>query len=301
MKKYVRVFTVSNALASKWILTCQFTVTLRLLGLIFGEDEMKRLEQFVERERILYNVYPPASHVWSWTWYTNYSNVKVIILGQDPYPKEGQAHGLSFSVPYNVSITRSLNNIFNELVDDIPGFQRPNHGNLSGWARQGVLLMNTVLTTREGAQNPHRNQGWEKLTDAVIQWFNTYGSNIVFIFWGNQAQKKMKLISLEKHLMLSAPHPSPLSASKGFFGCKHFSIANEYLKQHGNQPINWCHLPNTDEIDLQMTIQDCSNNPLTADNFSHPTDADGMDMASHDSYNHFTASSSHHLTDYSLL
>ncbi|XP_065289296.1 uracil-DNA glycosylase-like isoform X2 [Dermacentor albipictus] len=170
-------------------------------------------------------------------------SVRVVILGQDPYHNPGQAHGLAFSVPKGVAIPMSLLNMYKELANDIPGFQQPSHGNLTGWAQQGVLLLNACLTVRMNTPNSHKDRGWENLTDAVIRHLNKQCSNLVFLLWGAYAQKKGSIIDRKKHQVLQCAHPSPLSASRGFFGCCHFSKANEYLTKHHKQPIDWSCLP----------------------------------------------------------
>ena len=165
--------------------------------------------------------------------------MKVVILGQDPYHRPNQAHGLSFSVKPTIVPPPSLINIYKELATDIEGFVIPKHGYLVDWAKQGVLLLNTVLTVEEGKANSHANWGWETFTDKVIAKLNAHRENIVFLLWGSHAQKKGAFIDRNKHCVLTAPHPSPLAAHRGFFGCHHFSKANEYLKAHGMAEINW--------------------------------------------------------------
>ncbi|MCW8091775.1 uracil-DNA glycosylase [Alteromonas sp. ASW11-130] len=184
-------------------------------------------------------IYPPADEVFYALSITPLDTVKVVILGQDPYHGPGQAHGLSFSVQKGVAFPPSLRNMFKELQTDIPDFQVPSHGNLTSWAEQGVLLLNTVLTVEQGKAHSHAKLGWEQFTDRVIQVLNTQTHNTVFMLWGSHAQKKGKDIDATKHLVLAAPHPSPLSAHRGFFGCKHFSQANAYLQCHGKKPIEW--------------------------------------------------------------
>ena len=184
-------------------------------------------------------VYPPAADVFNAFKATEFNQVKVVILGQDPYHGAGQAHGLAFSVRPEIDIPPSLVNIYKELADDIPGFSIPQHGCLQLWAEQGVLLLNTVLTVRAGQAHSHAALGWEQFTDRVIAQLNEYREHIVFMLWGSHAQKKGAFIDRRRHLVLTAPHPSPLSAYRGFFGCKHFSQANAYLAQHGIAPIDW--------------------------------------------------------------
>lgn len=196
-------------------------------------DTVKKERQF---GRI---IYPPASDVFNAFKATEFGQVKVVILGQDPYHGAGQAHGLSFSVRPDVQIPPSLVNIYKELADDIDGFQIPQHGYLQHWAEQGVLLLNTVLTVRAGQAHSHAALGWERFTDCVIARLNEHREHIVFMLWGSHAQKKGAFIDRSRHLVLSAPHPSPLSAYRGFFGCRHFSQANAYLKAQGLAEIDW--------------------------------------------------------------
>lgn len=184
-------------------------------------------------------VYPPAADVFNAFKATEFGQVKVVILGQDPYHGAGQAHGLAFSVRPEVDIPPSLANIYKELASDIAGFRIPNHGYLQHWADQGVLLLNTVLTVRAHQAHSHAALGWEQFTDCVIAQLNEHRRNVVFMLWGSHAQKKGAFIDRSRHLVLSAPHPSPLSAYRGFFGCRHFSQANAYLQQHGLGVVDW--------------------------------------------------------------
>ena len=184
-------------------------------------------------------VYPPAADVFNAFKATEFQQVKVVILGQDPYHGAGQAHGLSFSVQAGVAPPPSLVNIYKELADDIAGFQIPAHGCLQHWAEQGVLLLNTVLTVRAGQAHSHAALGWETFTDRVIAMLNQEREGLVFLLWGSHAQKKGAFIDRNRHCVLTAPHPSPLSAYRGFFGCKHFSQANAYLQQQGLAAIDW--------------------------------------------------------------
>ncbi len=183
-------------------------------------------------------VFPTIDNVLNAFRYCNYENLKVVILGQDPYHGEGQAHGLAFSVPEGIDIPPSLKNIFKEIEDDL-NLSLPDNGNLERWARQGVLLLNSVLTVQKNLAGSHRNIGWEKITDSIIQMISEEKENIVFILWGNYAKGKEAFINKEKHFVLTAAHPSPLSAYKGFFGCRHFSKANAYLEVKGIARINW--------------------------------------------------------------
>ena len=184
-------------------------------------------------------IYPPATDVFNAFKATEFNQVKVVILGQDPYHGAGQAHGLAFSVQQGVRIPPSLQNIYKELSTDIAGFQIPKHGNLQHWAEQGVLLLNTVLTVREGQAHSHASLGWETFTDKVIRQLADHREHLVFILWGSHAQKKGQFIDRQKHCVLTAPHPSPLSAHRGFLGCRHFSKANQYLQAHNIVQINW--------------------------------------------------------------
>ena len=184
-------------------------------------------------------VYPPQSEIFSAFSLTEFEAVKVVILGQDPYHGPNQAHGLAFSVKPPVAPPPSLVNIYKELAQDIPNFQIPHHGYLVDWAKQGVLLLNTVLTVEQGQAHSHANFGWETFTDKVIEQLNLHRENLVFLLWGSHAQKKGQFIDQNRHCVLRAPHPSPLSAHRGFFGCHHFSQANHYLESKELSPIQW--------------------------------------------------------------
>ena len=184
-------------------------------------------------------IYPPQQDVFNALRYTPLESVKVVILGQDPYHGAGQAHGLCFSVLPGVKTPPSLVNIYKELATDIDGFVIPEHGTLTSWAEQGVLLLNTVLTVEQGKAHSHAKWGWETFTDAVIDAVNRHQQGVVFLLWGSHAQKKGKHIDTSKHHVLSAPHPSPLSAHRGFLGCKHFSQTNQLLSSQNKSPINW--------------------------------------------------------------
>lgn len=192
----------------------------------------------VEREYATHKIYPAENKIFSAFKLTPFKDVKVVIIGQDPYHGEGQAHGLCFSVMPGIQTPPSLVNIFKEIADDIGGYV-PDNGYLVPWAKQGVLLLNSVLTVREGQPNSHRPLGWEEFTDAVIKSLNKKDNKIVFLLWGNNAKQKASLIDQSKHFVLTASHPSPLSAYNGFFGCKHFSKTNELLEQSGQKAINW--------------------------------------------------------------
>ncbi|XP_036367980.1 uracil-DNA glycosylase [Octopus sinensis] len=197
------------------------------------------LSKFVAAERNKHTIYPPANEVFSWTQLCPLKDIKVIIVGQDPYHGKNQAHGLCFSVKPGVKTPPSLVNIYKELETDIPGFQIPNHGTLTGWAKQGVLLLNSCLTVRASQANSHKDRGWEQLTDAVIRWLNDNSSALVFVLWGAYAQKKGAFINKQKHCILKSAHPSPFSANNGFFGCKHFSKCNAYLSKNNKKTIDW--------------------------------------------------------------
>lgn len=203
-------------------------------------DYFVRLMSFIEAERNAGKViYPPQEEIFNALTLTLLNEVKVVILGQDPYHGPGQAHGLCFSVRRGVKTPPSLVNIYKELADDIPGFTIPDHGELTAWAKQGVLLLNTVLTVEQGAANSHQKKGWETFTDSVIQVVNDNTDGVVFLLWGAQAAKKGQQVDATRHHVLTAPHPSPLSAYKGFFGCQHFSETNRLLTLQGKSPINW--------------------------------------------------------------
>lgn len=204
----------------------------------FKKDYYKKLYTFVKDEYSRCVVYPPADDIFNAFHFTPLKDVKVLLLGQDPYHNEHQAHGLSFSVQPGQDIPPSLVNIYKELHDDL-GCYIPNNGYLKKWADQGVLLLNTVLTVRAHQANSHQGHGWEQFTDAVIQAVNAQDRPIVYMLWGAPARRKKAMLTNPKHLILEAPHPSPLSAYRGFFGCKHFSKANEFLKASGVEPIDW--------------------------------------------------------------
>lgn len=202
------------------------------------KDYYLRLREFLKQEYTTRRIYPPMEDIFNALRHTSYSDVRAVILGQDPYHGAGQAHGMCFSVKKGTPPPPSLQNIFKELKADL-GIDPPNHGELTQWADNGVLLLNTVLTVREGQANSHRGMGWEHFTDRVIQLLNERQQPIVFLLWGGNARSKANLITNPQHLVLQCAHPSPLSAYNGFFGCRHFSKTNEFLKQHGMQPINW--------------------------------------------------------------
>ena len=208
----------------------------------YDKPYFKDLISFVETEYDHKVIYPKKNEIFNAFRQTPYEEVKVVILGQDPYHGAGQAHGLSFSVNPQVPTPPSLKNIFKELQADI-GCSIPNNGYLVPWAKQGVLLLNTVLTVRDSQPASHRNKGWEQFTDEVIRTISRREKPVVFMLWGRHAQEKKKLIDLNKHLIIESVHPSPLSAHRGFFGSKPFSQANKFLQAHGEQPIDW-QIPN---------------------------------------------------------
>jgi len=205
----------------------------------FRSDYMIGLRQYLlQRKRAGATIYPPGPEIFAAFNNTPFDRVKVVILGQDPYHGPGQAHGLCFSVRPGVQVPPSLVNMYKELHEDV-GFGIPDHGYLLPWARQGVLLLNAVLTVERGQAASHRGQGWEAFTDRVVQCLNQDRDGLVFLLWGSAAQKKGAVIDRRRHLVLTAPHPSPLSAHRGFFGCRHFSRTNDYLRQQGREPIDW--------------------------------------------------------------
>lgn len=204
----------------------------------FNKDYYKKLYEFVKMEYTNRQIFPESKDLFNAFSYTPLKSVKVVILGQDPYHNINQAHGLCFSVKPGVDIPPSLVNIYKELQDDL-GYDIPNNGYLEKWARQGVLLLNTVLTVRAHEANSHKGMGWEKFTDAVIEVLNKEDRPIVFILWGSPAQKKASGLNNPKHLIIKAPHPSPLSAYRGFFGSKPFSKTNEFLLENGLGAIDW--------------------------------------------------------------
>lgn len=198
----------------------------------------KELFDFVGREYATNEVFPPSEDIFNAFHLTPLKDVKCVIIGQDPYHNNGQAHGLCFSVKPDVEIPPSLVNIYRELRTDL-GCYVPDNGYLVKWAKQGVLMLNAVLTVRAHQAASHQNMGWEEFTDAAIRAVNEQDRPIVFLLWGSFAQKKAKMLNNPKHLVLTAPHPSPLSVYRGFYGCKHFSKTNEFLKEHGIEPIDW--------------------------------------------------------------
>jgi len=209
------------------------------LGDYLDRPDMQQLAEFLRGElRAGKMIYPPPRRIFAALDATPFDQVKIVILGQDPYHGPGQAHGLCFSVLPGVPIPPSLENIFAELKNDL-GIARPDHGCLLPWARQGVLLLNAVLTVERGLAGSHHGKGWEGFTDAIVDHLNRERENLVFLLWGNPAQSKGRLIDIQRHRVLKAPHPSPLSAHRGFFGCRHFSLSNQWLEEHGQAPVDW--------------------------------------------------------------
>lgn len=204
----------------------------------FETQNYKNLEKFLGEEYKNYTIYPVAEDIFNALNLVPFKNVKVVIIGQDPYHEPGQAMGLCFSVPKTTDIPPSLQNIYKEINSDI-GTPIPTHGDLTSWAKQGVLLLNSVLTVRRGQANSHKNKGWEQITAKIIEKLNERDEPLVFMLWGRNAKEIGQNINSQKHLVLIAAHPSPLSAYNGFFGCKHFSKANKFLTQHNMEPIDW--------------------------------------------------------------
>ena len=204
----------------------------------FDKPYFENLVGFVKQEYASRTIFPPAGQIFNAFNTCPFNNVKVVILGQDPYHGPGQAHGLCFSVNDGIQFPPSLQNIFKEITSDL-GIPAPKTGNLTRWAEQGVLLLNATLTVRASQAGSHQGKGWEEFTDAVIKTISEKAENVVFILWGSYAIKKKSLINASKHCILTAPHPSPLSSYRGFFGCKHFSKTNEILKANGIEEINW--------------------------------------------------------------
>ncbi len=213
---------------------------MNVLSVEFQQDYFKNLMEFITSEKNKGKlIFPSSADIYNAFNLTPLSKVKVVILGQDPYHGDGQAHGLSFSVKDDIKIPPSLKNMFKELEDDIDAFQLPTSGNLSKWAAQGVLLLNAILTVEAHKAASHQKQGWEQFTDNVIKLVSKECEDVVFLLWGKYAEQKERLIDEQKHLILKAAHPSPFSAYRGFFGCKHFSKVNEYLNSEGRTAIDW--------------------------------------------------------------
>jgi uracil-DNA glycosylase len=224
---------------------------LEVIGGEFEQPYMVQLKHFLGQKKAEGKViYPAASNRFSAFNETPFDQVKVVILGQDPYHGPKQAHGLCFSVLPGVAIPPSLRNMYKELQSDME-IQPPNHGCLTHWSRQGVLLLNATLTVEQGNAGAHQGQGWEQFTDCAVQALNEQREGLVFMLWGSYAQKKGAFINTSKHLVLKAPHPSPLSAYRGFFGCRHFSQANKFLQQQGAGPIDW-QLPSLETVEAQL-------------------------------------------------
>ncbi len=221
--------TISPKIEASW---------LEVLHDEFQKDYFARLKEFLVVEKRQYPIFPPGDQIFAAFDTTPFDQVKVVLLGQDPYHGPGQAHGLCFSVPEGIAQPPSLVNIFKELNTDL-GIPVPRHGNLEKWARQGVLLLNATLTVRANQAGSHQKQGWETFTDAVIRTLSDRHTGLVFLLWGNYAQAKDVLIDTQKHHILKAVHPSPLSVHRGFFGCKHFSKTNEILEAQGKAPVDW--------------------------------------------------------------
>jgi len=211
---------------------------LEVLRPEFAKSYFNELKSFLLDEKKLYRIYPPGNRIFAAFDYTPFSKVKVVILGQDPYHGDGQAHGLCFSVPDGIVLPPSLVNIYKELSTDL-GIPIPKSGNLEKWAKQGVLLLNATLTVRANQAGSHQRHGWENFTDEVIRQLSARHSGLVFILWGSYAQAKEALIDTTKHFILKAVHPSPLSVYRGFFGCRHFSKTNELLIGAGKEPVDW--------------------------------------------------------------
>ena len=214
----------------------------KLLEEEFNKEYYLKLREFLKEEYNTAKIFPEKEDIFTALKLTSYEDTKVVILGQDPYHGEGQAHGLAFSVKPGVQAPPSLVNMFKELKNDI-GCEMPNNGYLVTWAKQGVLLLNAALTVREGEPNSHKGKGWEEFTDRIISILNEREKSVIFVLWGKNALAKEELITNVRHMILRAPHPSPLSASRGFFGCKHFSKINVLLRANGETPIDW-QIPN---------------------------------------------------------
>lgn len=232
----------------------------KLLSSTLDNDNFKQLSQFVEDQYCSDTpIYPPKPLIFNALELTPPESIKVVILGQDPYHGPGQAHGLAFSINDNCKkLPPSLKNIFKELEADL-GQSSPSHGDLTEWAKQGVLLLNTVLTVEHKQAHSHKNKGWEQVTDDIISGLNQVPQTIIFLLWGAHAQAKEALIDQSKHTILKAPHPSPLSAHRGFFGCGHFSKTNQLLEANGHSPINWVHSRINHQSSLFDDYKSCDN------------------------------------------
>lgn len=212
---------------------------LEVLNEVFSDEKFKTLATFVRQEYQTKKIFPKPENIFKAFWLTPFSQVKVVILGQDPYHGDGQAHGLCFSVPIGTALPPSLQNIYKEIESDLNIKKDFKSGNLEPWADQGVFLLNAILTVVAHSPASHRSKGWEEFTDAVIKTISDKRENVVFMLWGAYARGKKNLIDSQKHLVLEAPHPSPFSAYSGFFGCKHFSKCNHFLTSHEQQEISW--------------------------------------------------------------
>ncbi|RKP14964.1 uracil-DNA glycosylase-like protein [Piptocephalis cylindrospora] len=245
----VEDFTVSeNLKVSNLEIGSMHPTWYRALSAEFRKPYFAKLKAFLTKEyQGQQKIFPPLVDVYSWSRFTHFDEVRVVILGQDPYHNHNQAHGLCFSVRKGIPPPPSLVNMYKELTLEDPSFSPPKHGYLGGWASQGVLMLNTTLTVRAHQAASHAGQGWENLTDAVIETVNKRKRNVVFILWGAHAQKKGRGIDKKKHLILQGPHPSPLSAHRGFFNCGHFAKANDYLESKGLPLVDWANLP--EELD----------------------------------------------------
>lgn len=204
----------------------------------FKKEYYLNLREFLKSEYSRYTVFPPMHDIFNALRYADYDNIKAVIIGQDPYHQPNQAHGLAFSVKKGVKIPPSLLNMYKELHDEL-GLYIPNNGYLEKWAKQGVMLLNASLTVRDGLANSHRNKGWEQFTNRIVECLNERKEPVIFMLWGNNAKEKMQVITNPEHKILTAAHPSPLSASRGFFGCGHFKTANRLLTSMGKEPIDW--------------------------------------------------------------
>lgn len=226
---------------------CDFVINIgndwdELLKPEFEKEYYQKLRSFLVNEYKTQTIYPNMNDIFSALKLSSYKDTKVLLLGQDPYHGEGQAHGLAFSVKPGITPPPSLKNMYKEIENEL-GIKPPNNGYLVSWAKQGILMINTVLTVREGQPNSHKGQGWEIFTDRIIELLNEKDSPVIFILWGNNAKSKKKLITNKKHFIIEGVHPSPLSASRGFFGCGHFKKVNEILKSLGEKEIDWS-IPN---------------------------------------------------------
>ena len=205
---------------------------------VFDSNEVIKLDEYLSFEYDTKTIYPSRENIFTALKLTSYKNVKVVIIGQDPYHEPNQAHGLAFSVLEGIKLPPSLKNIYKEIEEDLE-IKMSSSGNLTSWAKQGVLLLNNVLTVREHEANSHKKKGWEFVTNKIVEKLNDRDDVVIFVFWGNNAKEKQKLITNPRHIVLTAPHPSPLSAYHGFFGCKHFSMINEILRKNNKEEINW--------------------------------------------------------------